>query len=204
MFPNFNCEGAALEKDVTEKTLESYNDVFAYIVNGLFFNGRLVVKEDELVDASPVSQYKIGSKIHEQERDVAKFWRNGTIRLCLYGFENQTKVDSKMPLRIISYDGAGYRGQLAKDGRMENQKHYPVVTLVLYFGMERWKNRNLHSCLEIPPDLKDYVSDYRINVFEIAWLSPKQVGHFKSDFKIVADYFVQKRTNKKYRPCETQ
>ena len=36
------------EKDAAEKTLESYNDVFADIVNGLLFNGKQVVKENEL------------------------------------------------------------------------------------------------------------------------------------------------------------
>ena len=35
------------EKDVIEKSLECYNDVFADIVNGLLFNGRKIVKEDE-------------------------------------------------------------------------------------------------------------------------------------------------------------
>ena len=36
------------EKDVTEKILESYNDVFADIVNVLLFGGRQVVAPDEL------------------------------------------------------------------------------------------------------------------------------------------------------------
>ncbi len=34
----------------------------------------------------------------------------------------------------------------------------------------------------------------------IAWLSPETVAKFKSDFRIVADYFVQLRTNKDYKP----
>lgn len=36
----------------------------------------------------------------------------------------------------------------------------------------------------------DIVNDYRINLFEIAYLSNEQVNLFKSDFRIVADYFV--------------
>ena len=36
------------EKDMIEKTLESYNDVFADIVNVLLFNGADKVKENEL------------------------------------------------------------------------------------------------------------------------------------------------------------
>ena len=36
------------EKDITEKQLASYNDVFADIVNVLLFDGERLVKEDEL------------------------------------------------------------------------------------------------------------------------------------------------------------
>ena len=49
-----------------------------------------------------------------------------------------------------------------------------------------------------------YVSDYRINLFEIAWLSDEQVAKFKSDFRIVADYFVQMRKNGDYVPSAQQ
>ena len=37
---------AMAEKDITEKTLEAYNDVFADIINVLLFNGRRYVKEN--------------------------------------------------------------------------------------------------------------------------------------------------------------
>ena len=104
------------EKDIGEKTLEAYNDVFADIVNVLLFDGKPLVKEDALTDASCLSQYKADDRLHEQERDVAKFWQNdGSIRICLYGLENQTAVDYDLPLRIINYDGAGYRMQLLAD-----------------------------------------------------------------------------------------
>ena len=45
-----------------------------------------------------------------------------------------------------------------------------------------------------------YVNDYKINVFEIAYLTDEQVKCFKSDFRIIADYFVQKRKNGEYVP----
>ena len=44
------------------------------------------------------------------------------------------------------------------------------------------------------------MNDYKVHVFEIAYLTPHQVEMFQSDFKIVADYFVQLRTNKTYVP----
>lgn len=61
------------EKDVTEKTLESYNEVFADIVNVLLFNGEQVIKEDELEKESERKHYKFENSIHEEERDVAMF-----------------------------------------------------------------------------------------------------------------------------------
>ncbi len=108
-----------------------------------------------------------------------------------------------MPIRCISYDGAAYRSQLNDEKAEKNGRkaRYPVVTLVLYFGTKRWnKPKSLHELLDIPKALKPFVSDYRINVFEIAWLEPEQVELFQSDFKIVADYFVQMRKNKNYQP----
>ena len=56
----------AKEKDVSEKLLEDYNDVFADIVNTLLFDGREVVKEDELETAAPVSRLKLAGGIHGQ------------------------------------------------------------------------------------------------------------------------------------------
>ena len=40
----------------------------------------------------------------------------------------------------------------------------------------------------------------KINLFEIAYLTREQVNLFKSDFRIVADYFVQKQENGDYIP----
>lgn len=179
------------EKDIAEKTLESYNDVFADIVNGLLFNGEQIVKENELEAESENSMYKADGRLHEQERDVAKYWRNGEIRIALYGLENQTAVDPDMPLRILSYDGAAYRNQLNQKCKI---KRYPVITLVLYFGDGEWnKPKNLLGCLDIPENLKPYVNDYKINLFEICRLPDEQISKFRSDFKIVADYFAKRK-----------
>ena len=68
------------EKDITQKILEAYNDVFSDIVNVLLFQGRQVLKEDELEEQAPRSYYKADGKVHETERDVAKIqalWQDG-------------------------------------------------------------------------------------------------------------------------------
>ena len=185
------------EKDITEKNLEALNDVFADIVNVLLFKGEQVINEKDLEADTTKSMFKADGKIHEQERDVSKFWKNGEIRISILGIENQTAQDSDMPLRVISYDGASYKQQLLDK---KQKKRYPVATLVLYFGTEeKWsKAKHLYDCFEVPEKLKPFVNDYKINVFNIAFLSPKTISMFKSDFKIIAEYFRAKRLNQKY------
>ena len=186
------------EKDITEKNLEALNDVFADIVNVLLFKGEQVINEKDLEADTTKSMFKADSKIHEQERDVSKFWKNGEIRISILGIENQTAQDSDMPLRVISYDGASYKQQLLDK---KQKKRYPVTTLVLYFGTEeKWsKAKHLYDCFEVPVKLKPFVNDYKINVFNIAFLSSKTIAMFKSDFKIIAEYFRAKRLNQKYK-----
>ncbi len=187
-------------KDATEKILESYNDVFSDIVNVLLFKGKQVLSADELEEEAPRSYYKADGKVHEIERDVAKRWKNGNIRVACIGFENQTAADPDMPLRVIGYDGAEYRAQLLAENA--SAKRYPVVTLVLYFGYDKpWSGPlSLKERMEIPQELDEYINDYKINLFQIAYLTREQVQQFRSDFRIVADYFVQKREKGEYLP----
>lgn len=193
-------------KDITEKNLEAFNDVFADIVNVLLFKGNNLMKEKDLESAAKDSMFKADGKIHQQERDVSKFWKNGEVRISILGFENQTVQDYKMPLRVISYDGASYKQQLldTDDDKSKDKKKkelYPVVTLVLYFGTEeKWStHKNLLSCFKVPEELKPFVNDYKINVFNIACLNDKTIDMFQSDFKIVAKYFQTVRLKKNYK-----
>ena len=185
------------QKDLSEKVLEDNNDIFADIVNVLLFDGEDTVEESSLVNTTIHSQYKDDSgKLHEQEIDVAKYWRKGDTDIVLYGIENQTKVESRMPVRIFGYEGASYRGQHDK------KTIVPVITMVLYYGTDRrWTApANIKSLIKVPDGLDKYVNDVKANVFEIAWLTDEQISKFKSDFKIVANFFVNKRKNKDYIP----
>lgn len=123
------------EKDITEKILLSYADVFADVVNGLLFKGEQILQPEDLVDQAPRAIYKADGKIREIERDVAKRWQKNSIRIACIGFENETNPDTDMPLRVICYDGAEYRAQLLKENL--KKPRYPVVTLVLYFGYRK-------------------------------------------------------------------
>ena len=160
------------EKDITQKVLEDNNDIFADIVNVLLFGGKPEVEENELVNTTVHSQYKAeDGKVHEQERDIAKYWKRGGTDIVLYGIENQTKVEKRMPARISGYEGASYRGQCDK------KTIVPVITMVLYYGTDRkWTApKNLKSLIKVPNNLDKYVNDTKANVFEIAWLTDEQI-----------------------------
>ena len=202
------------QKDITEKKLEAYNDVFSDIVNNLLFGGRNLVGEDELAEGRERSFYEAKDKtVREQERDVCKLWKQGnaSLRIAYFGLENETEPEDDMPFRVIGYDGAAYRDEIRyvvdeKGKRQKIIERYPVVTLVLYLGYrKRWdRAKSIYEALgdRLDEELKPYVQDYRINLFEIAWLTNEQVGRFKSDFRILADYLVQMRKNGDYIPSD--
>lgn len=117
----------------------------------------------------------------------------------MFGFENQTAADKKICFKLYGYDGAVYKSQY------EESTTYPVITLVLYFGYTRhWRGpKSLLESIDIPEELKSYVNDYHMNLFEIAWLTSEQIKMFMSDFRIVADYYSHLRRNKTYVPNKT-
>ena len=118
----------------------------------------------------------------------------------MVGLENQTKIDPKICFRLYGYDGAAYKSQY------KAKKNYPVITLVLYFGDKRWNGaKSLRECLDVPKELESFFNDYKMNLIEVAWQTDEQIAMYKSDFKIIADYFVQKRKNRgEYSPSKVK
>ena len=49
-------------------------------------------------------------------------------------------------------------------------------------------------------NVEKYANNYKLNVFEIAYLTEEQIKMFQSDFGIIADYFVKRR--KGYKTIE--
>ena len=204
MFLLFNQKGGQLgEKDILEKELLMFNDVFADFVNGIMFDGKDVVKEDELVDLSGWSHYKGDDSKHRfQDRDVVKLWKKENVVISLIGIENQDIPDKNMVFRVLSYDGASYRTQLVEEESRKRKKNagiegelqdiFPVITFVIYYGEEEWGHETtLHKRLNLDSELKHYVSDYSINLIDLKKLSEDDINKFKKDFKLIADYMVK-------------
>ena len=193
------------EKDITTKTIESYNDVFADIVNVFLFDSKKVIQDDELIPADVLSQYKADGKIHGQERDVSKYWHNAGIKIAFIGIENQSQPDKFMPMRVIGYDAAIYRGQLKadRDKNTADKLYCPAITIVVYFGKTDWNyGKNLFDCLDIPEELVPFVNDYQLNFYSMKDLNDEQIKKFRSDFKIIAEFFKAHQSGTEYHPTD--
>lgn len=201
-----------MKKDIVEKRLEDYNDVFADIFNNLVFQGERVFEEECLVPL-PTEAFtrQIGGDLRQGNRDVRKAdGHYGNYRL-ICSTENQTAYDNTMPQRVMGYEYAGYEeqiGALIEENRKNNnpayskrihdeQKLAPIVTAVLYWGSSKWQGPLcLHDMLNIPSDKKDiikpYVANYPMNLIDLSNV-PKEVRErMTSDFRLLLDYMACK------------
>ena len=61
------------KKDIAEKVLLSYNDVFSDIVNVLLFGGKEVILENDLEDQTTRTAYK-ADKTRERSSAVTQYY----------------------------------------------------------------------------------------------------------------------------------
>jgi len=122
-----------------------------------------------------------------------------------------------MPLRVMEYDVREYWRQTAiirksphrkkklnsgefLSGFTKEDKLYPCVTLVLYYGEDWDGSRNLHDLLDftnIPEQLKHLVNDYKIHLIEIKKI--QDTGVFRTDLKQVIDFIRYSKDKNKLR-----
>ena len=181
------------QKDKVEKLLEDYPDVFADIINVLIYDGKQVISPKQLSETKVRSQYKAAdSTLHEQERDILKVWKKGKDHKVIFGIENQTSTDKQMSFRVMGYDGASYRSQLNDD---EDKKELcEVVTLILYFGNGRWNtSKELRDTFAKKGNVEKYANNYKLNVFEIAYLTEEQIKHVDEMLKFMEIFAEDER-----------
>ena len=205
-----------MEKDITKKRLEEYNDVFTDIFNNVVFEGKNVLEEDKLT-SMPTESFsrKIGGKLRQGNRDVRKAdTRNQHYRL-ICGLENQEDCDNTMPERTMGYDYAAYEEQIrqireknAKENKPayakrihDGQKLAPAVTAVLYFGSNWTGPRRLYDMLEFPEELREQleklVPDYQMNRIEVKKLPEEVRNRLTSDFRLIAEFVACRNEPKK-------
>lgn len=165
------------------------NRRFADQVNGALFHGRQIVKPDELepVDMQVVYLGEEDGKRKEYKTvvDKIRMWRGKVIHIL--AIENQNYVDYHMVLRNMLTECLSYHNQWKRkkaahaeaknlrigtnaffSGMTKDEKFIPVITLVVYCGTEHpWDGaRCLHELLEMDEELKSFVTNYKLNLYD--------------------------------------
>ena len=112
--------------------------------------------------------------------------------------ENQPVTGYDMPVRVMGYDYSLYRRQVGA-----GKNRYPVITVVLNFSDKKWSGPvHLKEMFEIPKGMEDFVQDYKITIFDIAFLSVETINKFKGTFKHLAHFFKYRRFPDEYQPLD--
>jgi len=206
----------------------SDNERYADLINGCEFGGEQIIVAGDLTDIdSQVNASQEGNSGKKSNnwkmkprktkyRDLIRKLAFG-VNFMVVGIENQEEVHYLMPLRTMEYDAREYCRQAAiirkksrnrkelstgefLSGFTKEDKLYPCVTLVLYYGDEWDGCRNLHELLDftdIPERLKPLVNDYRIHLIEIKKI--QDTGVFRTDLKQVFDFIRYSKDKNKLR-----
>lgn len=186
------------QKDLTGKNFLLYQDVYADTLNALAFDGREVVCAEDLLPAPTESFYLKGrDRLAGQFNDASMYeMRNGSIQVQ-YILENEVQAKQRIVLRKAGYEGALYRRQL------ESRELYPIVSLLLYWGVPPWKQpvsiKELFRQAELDGGIWKYITDDKLHIYLMANL-PRQVrNRFRSDMRIVVDYLAERQN---YKPTK--
>lgn len=163
------------------------NRRFADQINGALFKGRQVIKPEELEPyeaQTVVTGEKTGTGSMKTVVDKVRIWKGK--KLHILAVENQNYVDYQMVLRNMLSESIGYRKQWKRrkrahgetkdlknrdeylSGMKKGEKFAPIITLVVYFGAGGgWDGAKcLYDLLDIDDELKEYVSNYRLNLYD--------------------------------------
>ena len=186
------------QKDLTGKNFVLYPDVYADTLNALAYAGREVVRAEDLIPAPTESFYYASrEKLTDQFSDAAMYeMRDGSIHI-LHILENEVQARPGVILRKAGYEGALYRRQLG------NEKAYPIVSLLLYWGSVPWNQpmsmKDLFRETDLDESTWKYITNEKLYVYSMTRL-PKQVrNRFHSDMRIVVDYLALRES---YAPTE--
>ena len=191
---------------------------YADAINGFGCKGQQVVSADDLHEVGTEAWGRRTPRfVHHFSKD--KTWQRAKYRdmarkvafgvnFAIVGLENQETIDYSLPLRNMEYDVAEYEKQAAKIrkkvrnhpegltegeylyGFLKDSKLSPVLTFVLYSGVDEWNGPTcLHDMLDftdIPETLRELIPNYKIIVIPIREWEDTSV--FKTDLRYVIDF----------------
>ena len=180
-----------LKPDIVVKNYWRNNEQFADFFNAVLFDGKEIIKADELEDIdteeSSILEHKDYAESIGAARDNVKIRKKSTIynvELVILGMEGQERIHYAMPMRVMGYDYGTYKKQyddnakkyknangMSRDEYMSKMKKMdkfiPVITIVVYYGVNpRDGALSLHEMLNIPKEVEPFVNDYKMHLIE--------------------------------------
>ncbi len=166
--------------DITQKEYFTDEERFADFVNAVCFNGRGVIKPEELEDVPESVRKADEAAVLERTCDVVKkCTKDGTV-FAIYAMENQKAVDYRMPVRVMLEESLRYDSQIkqiakknleeiknSEDEEAMNAGEFlcgfrkidrltPVYTMVIYWGDGEWDGAtSLRELVAIPGENKE-------------------------------------------------
>ena len=180
-----------LKPDTILKNYWSNNEQFADLFNAVLFDGKQMIKPDELeemdTEESTILEHREYADSLQASRDSIKIQKKSSVygvQLVLFGLENQEHIHYAMPMRVMGLDYAAYKKQYENNAKryknsdgMDDEeylskmkmedKFIPVITIVVYYGEKPWDGaKTLHEMLKIPPEIAGFVNEYRMLLVE--------------------------------------
>lgn len=182
-----------LKPDIVVKNYWRNNEQFADFFNAVLFQGKNVIKPDELeeldTEESSILEHKDYAETIVAARDQIKIRKKSTIygvEFVILGMEHQEHIHYAMAIRTMGYDYGSYKKQyednaakykgdyvkgLSEDEYLSRMKKtdklVPVITVVVYYGEKPWDGAvSLHGMLQIPKEMTPFVNDYKMCLIE--------------------------------------
>ena len=158
--------------DSTCKKLFRDDGCFADICNYAFFQGKQIIKPEELVSRENDVSTLMGKELLPMEtkryRDIVrKASING--EYMIIGVEHQSTLNKNMIIRILNYDAQLYINQVER-----GKEVYPVGTFVFYTRDKEWTYpKSLKESLKVSPEMEDYINDWKLPVLELQKMDPQ-------------------------------
>ena len=191
-----------MTRDLTEKNLVEEAEVFADISNVNLYDGRNVIRPEDLELLPQEMHYRDSEgKPAKVMADVRMRWRKNGSVIAMIQIENQSEINNIMPIRDLGYIFNNYNEQI-KEHQRENERkgrHFyarelgdaerlqPVITFVLYYGKEEWKRPlSILDMLDLDDEekreLEPFLLNHKIHLISLSRLDEKEVEKYKSDF----------------------
>lgn len=212
-------KGNSKAPDTATKIVFKNPERFADIFNKSVFKEELISPDDLREKEASMEVFvktADGKDVpFEQHRDVAKmFWKDQP--LCILGIENQTEIDYHMPYRVLLYDALNYAEQAgaiaAQHSKARQESHakvksseflsafgkddklLPVVTLVVYYGTEKWDGpRSLSEMFQDSP-LKPFANDYQMHLLDVCHLEDSEIEKYSNDLRILFGFVKRQQS----------